>query len=128
MNRSEILSKLGLTDEQNGFALGNQWSGGEPFTVHSPIDGKPIATVNAATANDVASAASANAEAFLAWRVVPAPRRGELVRRIGQAVRDQKEELAALVTLEVGKIRSVRSRNGSTSVTSPSGCRGSSTA
>ncbi|MGE3822104.1 MAG: aldehyde dehydrogenase family protein, partial [Isosphaeraceae bacterium] len=65
-----------------------------------------LAKVRSATPSDVAQAAATNAEAFLRWRVVPAPRRGELVRRIGQAVREKKEELAALVTLEVGKIRS----------------------
>jgi aldehyde dehydrogenase (NAD+) len=106
MNRSEILASLGLGGDQPGVGLGGSWSGGEPFEARSPIDGAPLASVRAATPADVARAAGANAEAFRLWRLVPAPRRGELVRRIGQAVRERKEELAALVTLEVGKIRS----------------------
>ncbi len=106
MNRSEILKRLGLSEDQPGFGLGSSWSGGEPFAVRSPIDGERITTVRAAGAADVPRASAANAEAFRAWRVVPAPRRGELVRRIGQAVRERKAELAELVTLEVGKIRS----------------------
>jgi aldehyde dehydrogenase (NAD+) len=106
MNRSEIFEALGLSEDQPGAGLGDSWSGGEPFEARSPIDGAPLASVRAATTGDVDRAAEGNAEAFRAWRVVPAPRRGELVRRIGQAVRDRKEELAALVTLEVGKIRS----------------------
>ncbi len=106
MNRSEIFASLGLSDDQPGVGLGDSWSGGDPFEARSPIDGALLARVRAATAGDVARAAAANAEAFQHWRLVPAPRRGELVRRIGQAVREKKEELAALVTLEVGKIRS----------------------
>jgi aldehyde dehydrogenase (NAD+) len=106
MTRSEIFEALGLAEDQPGVGLGGSWSGGEPFDARSPIDGSLLAKVRSASASDVALAAKANAEAFRAWRVVPAPRRGELVRRIGQAVREKKEELAALVTLEVGKIRS----------------------
>jgi aldehyde dehydrogenase (NAD+) len=106
MNTSEILGKLGLSDDQPGFALGDAWSGGQPFAMYSPIDGSLLANIAEASADDVAMAAAANSEAFRAWRVVPAPLRGELVRRIGQAVRERKEDLASLVTLEVGKIRS----------------------
>jgi aldehyde dehydrogenase (NAD+) len=106
MTRSEIFGALGLLDDQPGAAVGDQWSGGESFEARSPIDGQLIANVHSAGRLDVARAAQANAEAFLRWRVVPAPVRGELVRRIGQAVREKKEALAALVTLEVGKIGS----------------------
>ncbi len=106
MNPSAVLSRLGLAGDQPGVGLGDSWSGGAPFGARSPIDGATLAKVGSATAADVGRAAASNAEAFRLWRVVPAPRRGELVRRIGQAVRDRKEDLAALVTLEVGKIRS----------------------
>ena len=106
MNRSELLESLGLSDNQPGLAVGDAWSGGPTFEARSAIDGSRIATIQAAVAADIAQAAAANGDAFRAWRVVPAPRRGEFVRRIGQAVRERKEELAALVTLEVGKIRS----------------------
>ena len=106
MNPSEVLASLGLSADQPGVALGDSWSGGGPFEARSPIDGTPLAIVRAATPGDVARAAGSNAEAFRLWRLVPAPRRGELVRRIGQAVRGKKEALAALVTLEAGKVRS----------------------
>ncbi len=106
IDRSDVFETRGFGQDQPGVLLGNASSGGEPFEVRSPIDGHLVTKVHAATAADVALAAQANAEAFLRWRVVPAPQRGELVRRIGDLARKKKEELAALVTLEVGKIRS----------------------
>jgi aldehyde dehydrogenase (NAD+) len=68
----------------------------------SPIDGKVIGSV--AEAGDVAGACDAAQRAFLEWRDVPAPRRGELVRLLGDELRTAKEPLARLVTLECGKI------------------------
>ena len=73
-------------------------------TVHSPIDGGEIAHVRDATADDARAAIGRAAAAFPAWRAVPAPRRGELVRRFGEVLRAQKEPLGRLVTLENGKI------------------------
>ncbi len=70
----------------------------------SPIDGTVVANWRAATADQVGAAVRAAHGAHRAWRPVPAPRRGELVRRIGDRVRAHKEELAALITLEAGKI------------------------
>ena len=70
----------------------------------SPIDGQPIGRVRAATATDVAAACEAAQQAFLDWRTVPAPRRGELVRLLGEELRAAKEPLARLVTIEAGKI------------------------
>ncbi|MEO7635805.1 MAG: aldehyde dehydrogenase family protein [Sphingomicrobium sp.] len=67
----------------------------------SPIDGAEIGRV---TVGDPAAACASAAEAFLAWRKVPAPRRGELVRLLGEELRAAKEPLARLVTLEAGKI------------------------
>jgi len=71
---------------------------------HSPIDGNPIGSVAEASVADVAAACEKALLAFLAWRTVPAPRRGELVRLIGAELRAAKEPLARLVTLEAGKI------------------------
>lgn len=71
---------------------------------HSPIDGQPIGSVAVASADDVAAAGEKAHQAFLNWRTVPAPRRGELVRLIGEELRSAKEPLARLVTLEAGKI------------------------
>ena len=70
----------------------------------SPIDGQVIGSVAAASPADVEAACARAQQAFLAWRLVPAPRRGELVRLIGEELRAAKEPLARLVTLEAGKI------------------------
>jgi aldehyde dehydrogenase (NAD+) len=67
----------------------------------SPIDGQPIGR---ATVGDADLAASRATEAFLEWRRVPAPRRGELVRRLGEVLREAKPLLAKMITLEAGKI------------------------
>jgi aldehyde dehydrogenase (NAD+) len=70
----------------------------------SPIDGSVIGSVAEASADDVSAACGRAQDAFLRWRSVPAPRRGELVRLLGQELRGAKEQLARLVTLENGKI------------------------
>jgi aldehyde dehydrogenase (NAD+) len=71
------------------------------FDSLSPIDGRPLGRV---PVGDPARASERAAEAFLNWRVMPAPRRGELVRLLGEELRAAKEPLARLVTLEAGKI------------------------
>ena len=86
-----LLAQLGVT-------------GGRGLESRSPIDGQVIGSVTEATAADVAAACDRAHGAFLAWRTVPAPRRGELVRLIGEELRAAKEPLARLVTLEAGKI------------------------
>ncbi|MDX1545631.1 MAG: aldehyde dehydrogenase family protein [Rhodothermales bacterium] len=102
-----MLDALDLGGAPVGFAIGGRYEpgGGPRITSHSPIDGAAIAEVGTATVEEAESAIAAAAEAFEAWRTVPAPVRGELVRRYGQALREHKEALGALVTLEVGKIR-----------------------
>ena len=87
----DLLSQLGVTSEGS-------------LTSHSPIDGQAIGSVAEANAAAVTSACEAAHRAFLHWRSVPAPRRGELVRLIGEELRAAKEPLARLVTLEAGKI------------------------
>jgi len=79
--------------------LGVQGSG--DLASRSPIDGSRIGSVQAGVAGDAAAQAQ---QAFLRWRTVPAPRRGELVRLLGEELRAAKEPLARLVTLETGKI------------------------
>ncbi|MFO0810608.1 MAG: aldehyde dehydrogenase family protein [Gemmataceae bacterium] len=78
--------------------------GGEPLTARSPIDGTALAAFPAATAGDLRRALAAAGEAFLQWRTVPGPVRGEFVRRIGERLRARKQELAAVVCREAGKI------------------------
>ncbi|MBW1980451.1 MAG: aldehyde dehydrogenase family protein [Deltaproteobacteria bacterium] len=103
----DIAAALGLTETMAGACTGSSWlkCGGEEVACRSPIDNQLIAAVQQATAEDYARLAATAREAFLQWRTVPAPRRGEIVRQIGNAVRAHKRELGALVSLEVGKIR-----------------------
>jgi aldehyde dehydrogenase (NAD+) len=72
--------------------------------VRTPITGEPIARLHSATPEQAEAAIARSADAFLAWRELPAPRRGELVRLLGEELRHEKEALGALVTLEAGKI------------------------
>jgi aldehyde dehydrogenase (NAD+) len=69
----------------------------------SPIDGLVIGSVAAASIGDVEAACAHAQDAFLKWRTVPAPRRGELVRLLGEELRAAKEPLARLVTIEAGR-------------------------
>lgn len=79
---------------------------GDDITVRTPVTGEAVARVRAATAAQVGGAVELAHRAFLAWRVVPAPRRGEVVRAFGDLLRARKDELGELVSLETGKIRS----------------------
>jgi aldehyde dehydrogenase (NAD+) len=92
---AEVLEALGVAAAQ--------WSGGGR-PVRSPVTGEVIAQVHDASPAEVGRAVEAAHSAFLAWRDVPAPRRGELVRLFGEELRAAKAELARLVTLEAGKI------------------------
>lgn len=74
------------------------------LTVTTPIDGSVIARLDEQSIEDAAQTIRAAREAFLDWRTVPAPRRGEFVRLLGEELRKEKENLGALVTLECGKI------------------------
>ena len=106
MTRDEIFAALGLEDGNPGAYAGG-WlepSGGD-LTVENPATAAPIATVAQASAADYEQVVAAAEEAFLRWRMLPAPKRGEYVRLIGNGLREKKEALGALVSLEMGKIR-----------------------
>jgi aldehyde dehydrogenase (NAD+) len=77
---------------------------GGTLDVRSPVDGAILAYVHQASAADARAAVAAAHAAYLQWRIVPAPKRGELVRLLGEQLRRHKTELARLVTLEAGKI------------------------
>ncbi len=77
---------------------------GSDLDVFSPTDGAKLASLRNDTREEVDRKIAQSVEAFYAWREIPAPRRGELVRRFGDVLRANKEELAMLVTLECGKI------------------------
>src|SRR6266516_443919 len=98
------LKKLGIK-EVNAGVFDGAWRGSGPVTESiSPIDGKVIARVREASAEDYDRAVTRALEAFLQWRTTPAPKRGEVARRFGNALRAAKGDLAKLVTLESGKI------------------------
>jgi aldehyde dehydrogenase (NAD+) len=77
---------------------------GPALTVRSPIEGQTLAELTMAGPEQARGVAQAARTAFEQWRIVPAPRRGELVRRYAQVLREHKEDLALLVTYEAGKI------------------------
>ena len=76
---------------------------GANLAVHSPIDGFKIAIIKTHSASEIEGHIAAAQDAFLRWRQVPAPRRGALVRLLGEALRREKAPLARLVTIECGK-------------------------
>jgi aldehyde dehydrogenase (NAD+) len=77
-----------------------------PHAARSPIDGRSLAQVTFVTQAQTTAAVAKAQSAFEAWRQVPAPKRGELVRTLGEVLRSHKRALATLVTLEAGKIQS----------------------
>ncbi|MDX1385863.1 MAG: aldehyde dehydrogenase family protein, partial [Thermoanaerobaculia bacterium] len=101
----DFLSELGIEKENSG-AYDGEWldcSGGV-LESRNPATGEVIATVKQATADEYEACATAAHDAFLRWRHVPAPKRGEVVRRLGNAIRGHKDALGRLITLEMGKI------------------------
>ena len=92
---SEILSELGVDPELYGVGA---------LTVRTPITGRTIAQVRISTCHEADDAIRAAHDAFLQWRLVPPPKRGELVRLFGEELRAAKTELGWLVTIEAGKI------------------------
>jgi aldehyde dehydrogenase (NAD+) len=80
--------------------------GGPEIETFDPTSGEALSRVRTASADDLAAAAASGQAAFERWRLVPAPRRGEIVRRLGDAFRAHKEELARIISLENGKILS----------------------
>ena len=105
MNKQEIFGALGLSDDNSGVFAG-EWlgPGGEKVEVVNPTTGEPLATVGMASEADYDRVVTQSVETFDRWRLLPAPQRGQYVRRLGDALREKIEPLGALVTLEMGKI------------------------
>ena len=101
----ELLRSLEIEPENPGAWCG-RWleTSGPPVVSVNPADGEPLASVTTATAEEYETVAQTSVEAFRAWREWPAPRRGEVVRQLGDELRRHKEALGRLVTLEMGKI------------------------
>jgi len=104
---ADILAELGIQAENHG-AFDGSWllTGGESLTSVNPSTGEPLASVRLATAADYERVAAASVAAFEAWRTWPAPKRGEVVRELGEELRKNKEALGCLVSLEAGKVYS----------------------
>ncbi len=102
----EILSALGIEGDQSGVYAG-RWCepSGEWIESRSPHDGQVIGRVSLGTAEDYDAAVESSVAAFRQWREWPAPKRGEVVRQIGEALREKRDPLGSLVALEMGKIR-----------------------
>jgi aldehyde dehydrogenase (NAD+) len=101
---ADVFTKLGLAPKNAGVFAGEWFGSGADLTKVSPIDGSVLTTVTTATQADVSRVVGAAQRAFPKWRDVPAPKRGELVRRYADALRLHRSDLGRLVTLETGKI------------------------
>jgi aldehyde dehydrogenase (NAD+) len=102
----DFLAQLGIQPVNSGVAAGHfleSPTGGELIST-SPVDGQPIATVLQASAAEYDQVIDTAHETFLRWRNLPAPKRGEIVRQVGEELRKYKEPLGKLVSLEMGKI------------------------
>jgi aldehyde dehydrogenase (NAD+) len=102
-----LLGRIGLKDVNPGAWSGTQgWSSGKgtEIAVHNPASGALLAKVRSATADDYENVMRSALAAADAWRTVPAPKRGEAVRLMGEALRRHKQDLGTLVSLENGKI------------------------
>lgn len=101
----EFLKTLHIESTNKGVSTGNGWlsATGEMIDSFSPVDGKKIGSVTAADKASYEAVIKKAEEAFKQWRQVPAPKRGEVVRQIGEALRQYKEPLGKLVSYEMGK-------------------------
>ena len=101
----DFLSLLGIKNQNKGVSTGTNWinTSGTIIESYSPVDGKLIASVESADLAAYSHTIQRAKEAFLEWQNWPAPKRGEVVRQIGQALREHKEPLGKLVSYEMGK-------------------------
>lgn len=99
-----VLTELGISANNHGVSTGQNFFGnGASLTSSTPVDGSTIARCSTATADDYATVIETAFNAQVEWRNVPAPKRGEIVRQFGDALRRKKAALGALVSYEMGK-------------------------
>jgi len=105
MTPTEIFDKLGLSEVNSG-VFAREWldASGDSVDVVNPTTGNSISTVTLASLDDYEKVMDSATEAFERWRILPAPRRGDYIRQLGDALRENIDALGALVTLEMGKI------------------------
>ena len=99
------LKQLGIDKISQGAFTGTKWhkAGGDSIISFSPVDGKEIGVVTTVNHKTYDTIVAKSQEAFAEWRMWPAPKRGEVVRQIGEALREQKAALGKLVSYEMGK-------------------------
>ena len=104
----DVLNRLGIEAQNPGAWAGGAIAGstGESIISTNPATGEPLASVSLAGIKEYEQVVTTAHEAFLRWRVLPAPQRGEIVRQMADAMRAQKDDLGRLVTMEVGKVLS----------------------
>jgi aldehyde dehydrogenase (NAD+) len=106
MTRDEIFAALGLEDvNSGGYAGGWLETSGDVIEVENPTTGEVFGSVRQCSQDDYEKIITSAEDTFSEWRMLPAPKRGEYVRLIGNALREKKEALGALVALEMGKIQ-----------------------
>uniref|UniRef100_A0A2K6B704 aldehyde dehydrogenase (NAD(+)) n=1 Tax=Macaca nemestrina TaxID=9545 RepID=A0A2K6B704_MACNE len=98
------LKELGLREENEGVYNGSWGGRGEVITTYCPANNEPIARVRQASVADYEETVKKAKEAWKIWADIPAPKRGEIVRQIGDALREKIQVLGSLVSLEMGKI------------------------
>ena len=100
-----VLNKLGIAQNNFGISTGTvTWAGSDDLIKsYSPVDGKEIAEVTSASHADYNKVIETAQQAFKEWRLVPAPKRGDIIRQIGEQLRLNKEALGTLVSYEMGK-------------------------
>lgn len=101
----KVLKQLGIQKLNPGASTGTKWfkASKEVIDSYSPVDGKLIASVTSTSEKEYKAIIKSAHEAFLVWRNIPAPKRGEIVRQIGEELRKYKEPLGKLVSYEMGK-------------------------
>jgi len=103
-NFNELLQELNVSSSQKGCHSWKTWYGsGETIRSFSPVDGSELGTVSSATVEDYENAIAKAEHAFLSFRKIPAPKRGEMVRQLGNKLREKKQALGQLVSWEMGK-------------------------
>ena len=105
MDLEKVFKDLGINKTNPATALGSRWLSGSSSKIdsYSPVNGELIGTTGFTSEKEFSEVISSCQEAFVSWRTLPAPKRGEIVRQFGEELRVKKNSLGALVSFEMGK-------------------------
>src|ERR1700750_3069150 len=105
LNHMEFLKELGIHAHNAGSSTGKEWFDNPKQIIesYSPVNGKKIAAISVTTKENYDQIIEKANEAWLIWRTWPAPKRGDIVRQVGEALREKKHALGSLVSYEMGK-------------------------